>query len=199
MAFSAIYKPKRARNRPFFPFSYISGGFKGLFDFYDTLHHHPWTGRSPRQYSAHQAVLEPPMQSLALSKCRSGASDFGRDMTQSLPFSYWSPKKSYMTSSRTATKIYIATWFRVKTCTVGKLTKVCFIKLDWTQLYWGSNYNSVDYVILRSCTMCGNIGDKNLWKQTITKYWGISHFNGSDCQSQHLGLLFLDQTVRFRG
>ncbi len=88
---------------------------------------------------------------------------------------------------------------RVKTCTVGKLTKVCFIKLDWTQLYWGSNYNCVDYVILRSCTMCGNIGDKNLWKQTITKYWGISHFNGLDCQSQHLGLLFFGSDCAVSG
>ncbi len=34
---------------------------------------------------------------------------------QSLPLSYWSPEKSYMTSSRTATKIYIATQFRVNT------------------------------------------------------------------------------------
>ncbi len=50
----------------------------------------------------------------ALSKCKSGASDYGRGMTQSLPLSYWSPEKSYMTSSRMATKIYIAARFRVK-------------------------------------------------------------------------------------
>ncbi len=42
-----------------------------------------------------------------------GASDYGRGMTQSLPLSCWSPEKSYMTSSRTATLIYIAAWFRV--------------------------------------------------------------------------------------
>jgi hypothetical protein len=54
------------------------------------------------------------MQSLALSKCRSGASDYGRDMTQSIPLSYWSPEKSYMTSSRTETQIYTAARFRVK-------------------------------------------------------------------------------------
>jgi hypothetical protein len=53
------------------------------------------------------------MQSLALSKCRSGASDYGQGMTQSLPLSYWSPEKSYMTSSRMTTKIYIAARFRV--------------------------------------------------------------------------------------
>ncbi len=29
----------------FLAFLYILGGFEGLFDFYDTLHHHPWTGR----------------------------------------------------------------------------------------------------------------------------------------------------------
>jgi hypothetical protein len=41
---------KNARNRLFFlPFSSISGGFEGLFDFYDPLHHHPRTGHSPRQ------------------------------------------------------------------------------------------------------------------------------------------------------
>jgi hypothetical protein len=34
-------------------------------------------------------------------------------MTKSLPLSYWSPEKSYTTSSRTATSIYIAAWFRV--------------------------------------------------------------------------------------
>ncbi len=109
-AFSAIYKPQCAR---FLTFLYILGGLEGLFDFYDPLHLHPWTGRSSRQLSAHQAVLEPPTQSLALSKCRSGASDYGRSMTQSLPLSYWSPEKSYMTSSRTATKIYIAAQYRV--------------------------------------------------------------------------------------
>jgi hypothetical protein len=35
-------------------------------------------------------------------------------MTQSIPLSYWLPEKSYMTSSRMATKIYIAARFRVK-------------------------------------------------------------------------------------
>ncbi len=67
----------------------------------------------PQPIVAHQAVLEPPMRSLALSKCRSGPSDYGWGMTQSLPLSYWSPEKSYMTSSRTATQIYIAALFRV--------------------------------------------------------------------------------------
>jgi hypothetical protein len=50
---------------------------------------------------------------LALSKCRLGDSDNGRGMTQSPPLSYWSPEKSYMTSSRTATKVFIAARFRV--------------------------------------------------------------------------------------
>ncbi len=109
-AFSAIYKPKCMQNLLFFlPLSYISGSFEGLFGFHDPLHHHPRTG-----HSVHQAVLEPPMQSLALSKCRSGASNYCRGMTQSLPLSYWPPERSYMNSSRTATKIYIATRFRVK-------------------------------------------------------------------------------------
>jgi hypothetical protein len=114
---------KTWQNRPFFlQFSSISGNFEGLFDF--PLHHHPWTGHSPRQWLAHQAVLEPPMRSLALSKCRSGVSDYGRDMTQSLPLSYWSPKKSYMTSSPTATKIYIAARFRVNTTLNGSFLTV---------------------------------------------------------------------------
>jgi hypothetical protein len=50
----------------------------------------------------------------ALSQCRSGASNYGRGMTQSLPLFYWSPEKSYMTSSHTATNIYISARFRVK-------------------------------------------------------------------------------------
>ncbi len=37
----------------------------------------------------------------------------GWGMTQSLPLSYWSPEKSYMTSSHTATLIYISARFRV--------------------------------------------------------------------------------------
>ncbi len=102
----------------FSPFSSISGGFEGLLAFCDSLHHHPWTGHSPRQYSSHQAVLELPTRSLALSKCRSGASDYTQGMMQSLPLSYWSPEKSYMTSSCTATKIYIATQFRVNICPI---------------------------------------------------------------------------------
>ncbi len=65
----------------FLQFLYIMGGFEGLFDFYDPLHHHPRTRHSPRQYSVHQAVLEPPTRSLALSKCRSGALDYGRGKT----------------------------------------------------------------------------------------------------------------------
>ncbi len=96
------------------PFSYISGGLEGLFDFYDLLHHHPRTRHSPRQQLAHQAALEPPTRPLALSKCRSRASNYSRGMTQSLPLSYWSPEKSYMTSCRMAMLIYIAAPFRVK-------------------------------------------------------------------------------------
>jgi hypothetical protein len=38
----------------------------------------------------------------------------GQGMTQSLPLSYWSPEKSYMTSSCTATLIYIPAQLRVK-------------------------------------------------------------------------------------
>ncbi len=87
----------------FLPFLPVLGGFEGLFGFCDPLHHHPWTGHSPHPMSAHQAVLEPPTRSLALSKCRSGASDYSWGMTQSLPLSYWSPEKSYMTSSHMAT------------------------------------------------------------------------------------------------
>ncbi len=102
-AFLAIFQPKCAQNCPFFsPLSFIPGGLEGLFDFYDPLHHHPWTGRPPRQESAHQAVLKLPTRSLALSKCRSKASDYGRGMTKSLPLSYWLPDKSNMTSSCTA-------------------------------------------------------------------------------------------------
>jgi hypothetical protein len=33
----------------FFAVLPISGGLEGLLNFYDPLHQHPWTGRSPRQ------------------------------------------------------------------------------------------------------------------------------------------------------
>jgi hypothetical protein len=33
----------------FLPFLPILGGLESLFNFYDPLHHHPWTGRSSRQ------------------------------------------------------------------------------------------------------------------------------------------------------
>jgi hypothetical protein len=49
-----------------------------------------------------------------------GASDCGQGMTQSLPLFYWSPEKSYMTSSHTATLIYIAARFRVKQGLAGQ-------------------------------------------------------------------------------
>jgi hypothetical protein len=43
-------KAKMCAKLPVFPpFSYILGGLEGLFDFYDPLHHHPWTGRYPCQ------------------------------------------------------------------------------------------------------------------------------------------------------
>jgi hypothetical protein len=51
----------------FSPFLYISSGLDGLSDIYDFLHHHPQAGPSPCPKSAHQAVLEPPAKSPALS------------------------------------------------------------------------------------------------------------------------------------
>jgi hypothetical protein len=33
----------------FVPFSYIPGGIEDLFDFFDSLHHHPRAGHSHRQ------------------------------------------------------------------------------------------------------------------------------------------------------
>jgi hypothetical protein len=81
----------------------VFGYFECLWRYIWTIHHHPRAGHSPCQWSAHQAVLERPTRSLALSKCRSGAADCCQGMTQSLPLSYWSLEKSYMTSSRTAT------------------------------------------------------------------------------------------------
>jgi hypothetical protein len=102
-----IFLVNRCRKPAVFAlFLYIPGGLEGLFDFYDSLHHHPQAGHSP-----HQAVLEQTSRSLALSKCRWGASDYGRCMTKSLPLS---PEKSYTTSTCTATSIYIAARFRVK-------------------------------------------------------------------------------------
>jgi hypothetical protein len=48
----------------------------------NSLHHHPLSGHSPCQYSAHQAVSDPPTRSVALSKWRRWASDYGCGMTQ---------------------------------------------------------------------------------------------------------------------
>ncbi len=70
------------------------------------------------------------MLSLALSKCRSGAADCGQGMTQSLPLSYWSPEKSYMTSNRTATYIYIAARFRVNVSTLGNKNAKTYVKIE---------------------------------------------------------------------
>jgi hypothetical protein len=89
MAFWQFISQNMRKTARFLPFLYILGGLEGLFDFYDPLHHHPWTGHSPDK------------------------SRRGRGMTQSLPLSYWSPEKLYMTSSHMATLIYIAAWFRV--------------------------------------------------------------------------------------
>jgi hypothetical protein len=48
MAFSAIFEPKRAGNRPFLvPFLCISAGRGGLFASFNSLHHHPL----PRHFS----------------------------------------------------------------------------------------------------------------------------------------------------
>ncbi len=43
---NGVFQPKHVWNRPF---ACSSGGLEVLFDFYDPLHHHLWTGRSPRQ------------------------------------------------------------------------------------------------------------------------------------------------------
>ncbi len=48
-AFLAIYRPKRVRNRRFFAVLAISYDCEGIYDFYETLHHHPRAGHSPRQ------------------------------------------------------------------------------------------------------------------------------------------------------
>ncbi len=49
MAFSAIFRAKSAGKQPFALFSYILGGLEGLFDFFDSPHHHPQAGHSPGQ------------------------------------------------------------------------------------------------------------------------------------------------------
>ncbi len=60
-----------------------------------------------------QAVLGPPTRSLAPSKCRPGASRLLPRHDVSPPSLLLVAWKSYMTSSRTTTSIYIAAWFRV--------------------------------------------------------------------------------------
>jgi hypothetical protein len=131
-AFSAINKPKSAGNRPFFsPFAYTP-----LTPSTTT----PLPGHSPRQQLVDQAVFEPPSQSLPLSKWRYWASDYGCGMMLSLPLSYWSPGRSYMTSSHTAMSIYIAARIRVK-------YNFCFVLISSLIV------NVISALFLVSCTI----------------------------------------------
>ncbi len=106
-----IYKQKRAWKPPFF-FT-VFGYFVRLWRNIWPLHHHPRAGHYPRQQSARQAVLEPPAQSLALSKCRPGAFRLRPRHDVSPPSLLLVTWKSYTTPSRTTTSIYIAALFRV--------------------------------------------------------------------------------------
>jgi hypothetical protein len=56
-------------------------------------------------------------------------------MTQSLPLPYWSPEKSYLTSSCTATLIYIAARFRVKYGRKVTRTTYRTASFDWPPYY----------------------------------------------------------------
>jgi hypothetical protein len=86
-----MFKPKSEGNRLFeVLFLYISLA-GGLFASLNSLHHYPLPGHSPNQKSSHKAVSELPSWSQALSIWRRGASNYGRDMTSSLPLTYWSP------------------------------------------------------------------------------------------------------------
>jgi hypothetical protein len=90
LAFLGIYKPKRARNRLFF-----------------------------RRFRIFRAAWKAYLTSMTPSTTTPGPgappvnTQRGRDIMQNLPLFYWLPEKSYMTSSRTATLIYIAARFRV--------------------------------------------------------------------------------------
>jgi hypothetical protein len=97
-----------AKPPAFSPFSYISGGWKAYL-----------TSMTP-----------------STTTPGPGASDCGRGMTQSLPLSYWSPEKSYMTSSRTATLIYIAARFRVNVITM-LITLILQEKVDLLKMEKG--------------------------------------------------------------
>jgi hypothetical protein len=61
MAFLAIFKSISAGNLPIFlPFLYILGGLEGLFDCFDTIHHHPWPGTPPtNSWSTKQFLSHP--------------------------------------------------------------------------------------------------------------------------------------------
>jgi hypothetical protein len=107
--FLSNFKPKSAGNSPFFVIFVYFGWLGGLFTSFNSLHRHPLPGTPPPpQLSARQAVYEQPLWSLALSKLRRGASDYG--MTASPPLSYWSPRQSYMTHSRMVTYFFTAFW-----------------------------------------------------------------------------------------
>ncbi len=105
-AFSAIYRPKHAQNRRFFT---VFGYFVLLWRYIWLL----WISPLPPPVVTRQAVLEPPAQSLALSKCRPGASRLRQRhdiLPPSLLLAAW---RSYMNSSRTTMSIYIAARIRV--------------------------------------------------------------------------------------
>jgi hypothetical protein len=106
------------------------------------------------------------MRSLALFKCRSRASDYGRGMTQSLPLSYWPPEKSYMTSSPTAMKIYIAARFRVKEYIFQSIyeTSSCPRLCTWAQsarrpFFNSRRPNSLDFIHV----VIHNVGAQTLY------------------------------------
>jgi hypothetical protein len=138
--FRRLISQKVRETACFFTICIHSGQHGGVFDSFDSLHNHPLPGHSPRQQLVDQAVFEPPSQSLPLSKWRYWASDYGCAMMLSLPLSYWSPGRSYMTSSRTAMSIYIAARIRVK-------YNFCFVLISSLIV------NVISALFLVSCTI----------------------------------------------
>ncbi len=110
MAFLAFFKSISAETCHFCAFSYRPGGFEGLFDFFDSHHHHPWAGHSPHQQWVPKAVylhikflyimyyiiymILYIMLYIIIYIILELPSDYGCGMTQSLPLSYWSPEKA---------------------------------------------------------------------------------------------------------
>jgi hypothetical protein len=114
-AFSAIYRPKRARNRPIFCcFCLFRTAVKVYMTSRNLYTTTPGPGTSPASSRRAKQFWRLPARSLALSKCRPRASRLLPRHDVSPPSLLLVARRSYMTSRRTTMSIFIAARIRVK-------------------------------------------------------------------------------------